>query len=561
MDVHGNKTILWWLSLLVLLCSSITTPTPAISLAQAKGCVVQADNNIVAVGNATISSVQQFAAVRYTANGDLDSAFGAHANGVVTTVVGSSSGANDVAIDSNGNIVVVGNSFTNGVNSIALVRYATDGSLDTSFNTTGIEIDLVGDACEAHAVQIQSDGKIVVSGVTNQGGQALVVLVRYNSDGSRDSSFGANGVVTTSIGYHAGAYALALDGSGNIVVAGFAIVNSVRQIAVARYSSAGVLDTTFNSTGIVTTSVGASCQANAVAIDGNGNIVVAGSTDSAMILVRYASNGSVDASFGTNGIVTTSVGAVAQANAVVIQTDGKLVVGGFSDNNFMLARYTTSGVLDASFGTSGVTATILEDNAVVNDLALQTDGKIIAVGLTDYDFALIRYTTAGALDITWGFLGIIDQPLAGNNVAPVFINDQKTVGTNGGTFTAGAWRTRDINTIVGNSTNVLVVSNQITLLPGYYLVLISAPAYKVGLHQIRLQNITDGITTAFGTSAIASTQGSSMTYSGIETNVLVGKITTFEVQHQCTTTELNDGFGIAGGFGNEIYTTVKITLL
>jgi uncharacterized delta-60 repeat protein len=294
-----------------------------------------------------------------------------------------------------------------------------------------------------------------------------------------------------------------------------------------------------------------------IVLDANGNIIAVGYSDSAIFIARYSSSGSLDSTFGTNGITLTSVGSLASANGVVLQSDGTIVIAGSSDTNFIVARYTTSGILDSSFGTNGVASI---PNAQGVDIVIQADGNIVGAGFSDTDIVLMRYTTSGNLDTSWGTLGIVNDPAGTNTNIPIYISDQKSIGTNGGTFTAGAWRTRDLNSISSITTNISLSGNQIILQPGNYTVRISAPAYKVGLHQIRLQNITDEITLAYGSSAIANASGS-ITFSIVEANISVNKVTTLEVQHQCTVTEQFDGFGIAGGFGNEVYTTVNIAQL
>lgn len=137
----------------------------------------------------------------------------------------------------------------------------------------------------------------------------------------------------------------------------------------------------------------------------------------------------------------------------------------------------------------------------------------------------------------------------------IVIEDQKANGTAGGTFTAGAWQTRDLNTEVSDDgSHASLASNQITLAAGTYEADISAPAHWVSLHQARLQNITDGTTTLLGSSEY--------TYNGIQSrSVIRGRFTiasskVFEVQHQCSSTHSSDGLGKACSFGTEVYTIV-----
>ena len=142
----------------------------------------------------------------------------------------------------------------------------------------------------------------------------------------------------------------------------------------------------------------------------------------------------------------------------------------------------------------------------------------------------------------------------------ILIRDERAAGVGSGDFTAGAWRTRPLNTEVVDTDNLAsLASNQITLAAGTYRCLIRATAFYVNLHQARLQNVTDGTTALLGTSESAAATGAY----GINTaSVIAGRFTiaatkTFEVQHRCNTTRSANGFGTAAGFGNEIYTIAE----
>jgi uncharacterized delta-60 repeat protein len=193
-------------------------------------------------------------------------------------------------------------------------------------------------------VAIQGDGKIVAAGYsynrTNY--NSTFALVRYNTDGSLDTAFGTNGKVTTAIGNMGGighsedyAYAAAIQGDGKILVGGYTTLwkgsyyGYGSAFALVRYNIDGSLDTTFGTNGIVITEIAIYDAARAVAIQGDGKIVAAGTsggnTNYGFLLVRYNTNGSVDTMFGTNGIVTTAIGTGTDlANAVAIQGDGRL---------------------------------------------------------------------------------------------------------------------------------------------------------------------------------------------------------------------------------------------
>lgn len=542
-------------------------PVSSIAQVQAHACAIQADGKIVAGGIEVVNTADQLVLARYLTDGTFDTSFGT--TGVVATAVGSDAQIHALAIQADGKIVVAGFAMVSGVTQVMVARYATNGSLDTSFGAslTGIVTTVVGDGAVATAVAVQSDNKIVVAGVAIVDGTPEFVIIRYNSDGSADTSFGASGIVTTQIGVRAKGYSVAIQPSdGNIVVAGFAVVASQDQFAVARYNSAdGSLDTTFNSggtlPGTITTAIGSTAHAHSVAIQADGKIVVAGDSDTSCALARYTTAGVLDTTFGTSGIVTTVQGSQAGINGIALQTDGKIVATGFSDNLFILFRYLDTGALDTSFNTTGKVTILVEDVNIGHCVLVQSDGNIVAAGCTDDDFIVVRYTTTGTPDVSWGINGVVTQPSGNENVVTK-IWEQQSTGTNAGTFTSGIWQTRILNQLTSTSSGYIsLASNQITLNTGFYQVHVTAPAYKVGNHQIRLQNITNGITTAWGSSAFASPTGS-VTNSYLDVQLSLGSPTTFEVQHMCAITEANDGLGIAAGFGAaEIYTNVTITPL
>ena len=348
-------------------------------------------------------------------SGSLDSIFGT--GGIVTTSIGTSDdSANAVAIQSDGKIVAAGYSYTGSGSGcdFAVARYNTDGSLDSTFGTNGIVTTAIGMWNDALSVAIQSDQKIVAVGRSSVNSFSYYdfALVRYNTDGSLDSTFGTGGKVLTAIGsYHDEAYGIAIQSDQKIVAVGRSSdsTNTNSDFSLARYNTDGSLDSTFGTGGKVLTAIGSTGDnyAHSVAIQSDGNIVAAGfsynGSDSDFALVRYTTSGSLDSTFGTNGIVTTAIGTSnALANGVAIQSNGKIVAAGYSSNgsnyDFALARYTTSGSLDSTFGTGGIVTTAIgTGNDIAHGVAIQSDGKIVAAGSSyisgssSYDFSLVRY--------------------------------------------------------------------------------------------------------------------------------------------------------------------------
>jgi uncharacterized delta-60 repeat protein len=295
-----------------------------------------------------------------------------------------------------------------------VVRYNTDGSLDTSFNGTGkVTTDVSGgniNGGSANSVAIQSNGKIVLAGNSIvSGGRPDFALVRYNTNGSLDTSFNGTGIVTTDIGGNgSGAISAAIQSDDKIVVAGWSTnVSSNADIAVARYNVNGSLDTTFNGTGKVTTDIGGDTEEGfSMAIQPDGKIVVAGRSfngiDYDFAVVRYNTNGSLDTTFGSGGKVTTAIGSGHDvAFSVALQSDGGIVVAGTdangNDDDFALVRYTSSGSLDPNFNGNGIVTTNVSGahRNQANAVAIQSDDKIVVAGnsstVGQYDFAVVRY--------------------------------------------------------------------------------------------------------------------------------------------------------------------------
>ncbi len=355
-----------------------------------RAVALQSDGKIVVAG----SSNNLFIVARYNANGSLDTTGFGSPNGYVTTnIPNGADAANAVALQPDGKIVVAGSH----ANDFAVARYNMDGSLDTGFNSTGTRTLHVGSNADvAYAVAIQSDGKVVVAGATNNN----FVVARFNSDGSLDTSgsFNPNGYVTTNFPGNVtdAAYAVALQGDGKIVAAGV----STNNFAVARYNTNGSLDTTFDTDGMVTTNFGSTDTANAVAVQPDGKIVAAGVSNNNFSVARYNTNGSLDTTFDTDGMATTDLGASEYGYGVAMQWDGKIVVAGRSGNNFAVVRYTTSGALDntgtGSFGgANGYVTTDFGGTDYAYGVAIQPrDGRIVAVGIANNtDFAVARYKT------------------------------------------------------------------------------------------------------------------------------------------------------------------------
>ena len=183
-----------------------------------------------------------------------------------------------VTVQSDGKIVVAGRSWSGSSYDIAVVRYTNTGALDASFNSGGkVTTDFGSTTDQAYSVAVQSDGKILVGGYSDSGGSDRFALVRYTSTGALDSSFGTGGKVTTLIGSYCTAYSMAVQGDGQIVLAGDCLNGSTYDFALARYTTSGTLDASFGTGGTVITDIGGGDDSGiAVAVQSNGKSVVAG---------------------------------------------------------------------------------------------------------------------------------------------------------------------------------------------------------------------------------------------------------------------------------------------
>jgi uncharacterized delta-60 repeat protein len=312
------------------------------------------------------------------------------------------------------------------------LKAASPGALDGSFDGDGKVITNVVNADQGNDVAIQPDGKIVVVGRSDLGGGGAAfdfTVIRYNPDGSLDTSFDTDGKVTTDFGNIDEALGVAIQSDGKIVATGISTpVGGTSDFAIARYNLNGSLDTTFDTDGkVITDFAGATDQANSVAIQPDGKIIAGGRAGADFGLARYNPNGSLDTGFNTDGKQTVDFGGgLDVGNEIDLQPDGRIVIAGTNGADFAVARLTTNGSLDTTFDTDGKVTTDISANDTANSVAIQPDGKIVAAGFTDSNSncALARYNTNGSLDITFNHTGkvITNFNIAGSdNIADISI--------------------------------------------------------------------------------------------------------------------------------------------
>ncbi len=303
----------------------------------------QEDGKIIAAGGAL---------VRLMPNGTIDSSFGI--NGTVIIKVGGygsySQSAKDVILQQDGKILITGSYIADAQFRIDVyvARYNPDGSLDESFGESGKAI--VPGGVTSETIVLQRDGKIVIGGSDETGGRnqrGRFFLSRLKVNGDLDSSFDENGLVFTDFDKDGEyIYEIVLQQDGKIVAAGSAgqpgWEGVIPYMAVARYNTDGSLDQSFGEGGKASIKFNAYSQANAVALQQNGKIVITGyksNTDGNYVIARLLENGTLDPAFGNNGITITDIGTTAdQAKDIDIQRDGRIIVGG--SPNITLAGYT-----------------------------------------------------------------------------------------------------------------------------------------------------------------------------------------------------------------------------
>ncbi len=398
---------------------------------------VRADGKLVAVSSAT----NDFAVVRYNSGGSLDTSFGG--SGIVKADF-------NKAIDIGTALAVVGNKTLiagiaqkggknqtiSGYTNFALARYNDNGSLDTTFGSAGKVQTSFGDKVSGKGVTmaVQPDGKFLVMGSTydSKTGVQSRVLVRYNSTGSLDSTFGSGGKVVFTMD---GPHRLAVQADGKIVIAGnnWDYARGFNLFVALRLNGNGSVDTAFGSGGLASTQIrsgsGFGQEDNVIGAltiqAGDGKIVLAGSTYSDIApagtgydvaVVRFDVNGTLDTTFDSDGIVTvhwvTQNGYVNQdARAVTVQADGKLLLAGAvgpyvggnvgANSNTMLLRLNADGSTDGTFGTDGHVETAIGasgDGAYA--IALQRDGRAVIAGASGVTqsgpgtLTLARYLTS-----------------------------------------------------------------------------------------------------------------------------------------------------------------------
>lgn len=377
----------------------------------------------------------------FAASGDLDPTFGG-GGGYVMPDVGPASGpANASILQPDGKLLAGGNAYidTPNGNNALIVRYNPDGTLDTSFDTDGKVYVAIGFGEEVfYALALQPDGKIVGVGTCQVGVNVDFMVVRLNPNGSFDTTFGGgDGIATTNIRGTTGhdiAFGLAIQRDGKIVAVGRSetTLNGEKDSAIVRYNPDGSLDTTFDGDGILVKNFapGETDAAASAAIQLDGKIVMSGNFAGYAGVARFNADGTTDTSFNNGGVLWSAFMASGSccgipfggSPTVTIQWDGKILFGGDTSNgyDFAVARLNPNGSYDNTFGVGAIYTNISGFSTDhLYSLSIQSDGKILAAGFSDniapYGvFSLIRLNPNGSLDTSFSNDGIVFTEFGGS---------------------------------------------------------------------------------------------------------------------------------------------------
>lgn len=366
---------------------------------------VQQDGKILIGGEIDLGLGSDFCVARYNSDGSIDNSFGLQGIAKYNFQnLTDGDYANDMVIQPDGKILLIGISLSvMNSNQLAMVRFTPDGMLDTTFGSGGTILSTFGGSSSwGKSILLQTDGKILVAGSVNISFIGHLLMARYNEDGTLDDTFGDAGVaimnVSDSLGLPVGGFTeIGLQSDGKIVGAGGLSIGSYFEesdFALIRYNSNGLIDSTFGTNGLVTTDYFENEGPSEIRILADDKILLGGivyeSDDVRSIaLVRYNSDGSVDSSFGNNGLFSFNpTNNNVPCNDVLIQPDGKYVIVGrrindsSSGSDFLTIRVNNDGTLDESFNNSGfVFSNIANSNVEEGDSgAIQEDGKILIAG-------------------------------------------------------------------------------------------------------------------------------------------------------------------------------------
>jgi uncharacterized delta-60 repeat protein len=391
------------------------------------------DGKILVAGKRYTNGI---AIVRYNNDGSIDNTFGVNGKVFTSAAFGNTFGGwygCALAVQEDGKILIGGSDTANNESNFALIRYSSNGILDNTFGSGGIAAVSIGDFSESiYSITIQTDQKIIVAGRSSimDYYDYNFALVRFNADGSLDNSFGNSGTIITNLGPFSEAYSVVIQNDDKILVSGTAVDPTSYKycFAAARYNSNGMLDQTFGNAGVVKTSIDDGAYGQSIHVQADNKILITGFYRTQDLYsfgaTRYNVNGSLDLTFGTNGIVLYSFNPNLNfmIGSSAIQQNGKIIVAGYieegSNYNMLVARFNSNGSLDLNFGTSGFT-TIPTNSTYLTPFGGQGIGYGISVDIDVNEKILV----AGNSNVNLNPDFILCR-LNGDGVNETILNDQ-----------------------------------------------------------------------------------------------------------------------------------------
>lgn len=371
-----------------------------------RSLLIQPDGKIVLTGN----TVDKYAVttVRYLPNGDLDSEFGV--NGYVQVGIAASPRPFGLLMKSGGELVIYGDAYYSGASSsdAFVLQLKPSGEKDTDFDPSGVKLIRPGDYQSFNAGLVDRDNNIMLAGSSFNGVQADFLLAKIFPNGIFDTSFGG-GVFTQDfplVGGYSGdeASSINLLPDGKVVALG-KTGNSL--ISMAKYSPDGRLDGNFGVGGIFNSGIPPTCCVNPVQslVLNDGSIITGLANQGDFYLAKFKSDGQFDASFGGGGVLISDFGDFENLSSIALQSDGKILAAGYNNSggSIIVARFFSNGALDGTFGVGGKVIYkrgVVRD--VANSLAIDVSGKILVGGYSDLDYMVVRLNSDGSLDKTFG---------------------------------------------------------------------------------------------------------------------------------------------------------------
>lgn len=369
-------------------------------------------------------------------NGELDLTFGD--GGIVIYPVSTLESFQDVVMQDDQKIIALGMSFNGSFVSTAhVMRFNPDGSLDETFGNAGIFTYNLNFEANLYTCVIDGDGKIIVAGSTTDYNDYRILIMRLNTDGTLDSSFGDAGVVvenvSPAVGYFENfAYGLALDANDNILVSGSSYnENYILRPVVLRFTETGDLDTTFGENGVASGPAGEGASSfQAVLVQPDGKIIAAGYYGytvfwTVLMVARFNEDGTPDTTFSEDGNIQDSYGGVDdKAFSAALTNDGAILIAGMSISNTtdysgLVMKITSDGELDTTFGDNGAALADIGAFDFADDLSVLNDGSIVVAGSggssDNFDMTIWKFLPNGTPDISFDGDGVVQQELENQN--------------------------------------------------------------------------------------------------------------------------------------------------